>query len=129
MAVDELKAQLSCANNGYDSVYVSDGFVRYSLDNIHIDDGRVELEYKNRGLDAYDFLRAFETIAVEYGLLLRMQRPPRRSGLLFYFIDMDTNQKSGMYVFYINHTAPSRIIEDLKKCAKEFKERIGNKND
>jgi len=40
---------------------------------------------------------------------------------------MDTNQKSGMYVFYINHAAPSRIIEDLKKYAKEFKERIEHK--
>lgn len=55
MTVDDLKDGLNGANNGYDPVYVSDGFVRYSLDNIHIDDGYVVLEYKNRDLCAYDF--------------------------------------------------------------------------
>lgn len=75
----------------------------------------------------YNFLNALETIAVEYGLLLHMQLAPRRSRLLFYFIDMDTNQKSVMYAFYIKRMAPSRIIEDLKKYAKGFKERIEHK--
>lgn len=127
MTVGELKGSLNCANNDYDQVYASDGFLQYSLDKVHIDDEHVVLEYENKPMHAYDFLNAFETISVVYGLLLRMQRQPRGSGLLFYFIDMDTNQKSGMYVFYINHTAPSRIIEDLKKYAKEFKERIEHK--
>lgn len=69
----------------------------------------------------YNFLNALETIAVEYGLLLRMQLAPRRSRLLFYFIDMYTNQKSGMYTFYIKRMAPSRIIEDLKSMLRNSK--------
>ena len=85
MTVDDLKDGLNGANNGYDPVYVSDGFVRYSLDNIHIDDGYVALEYKNRDLCAYDFLCTFELIAIEYGLHLCMKRAPLGSGLAFFF--------------------------------------------
>ena len=126
MTVDELKSGISCVNNGYDSVYVSDGFVRYSLDNIHIDDGCVELEYKNRGLDAYDFLCTFELIAIEYGLHLCMKRAPLGSGLCFYFIDPDTKQISENHWFYMNRTTPKVLLENLKILAKEFKERCKN---
>lgn len=127
MTVGELKDALDLESRGYVRVCIDDGYLICDVDKVHIDDENVVLEYENKQMYAYDFLNAFETIAIEYGLLLRMQRPPRRHALLFYFIDMDTNQKSGMYVFYINHTAPSRIIEDLKKYAKEFKERIEHK--
>ena len=77
---------------------------------------------------AYDFLRMFEVISFTYGLQLCLQQDPC-AGLLFYFIDMYTKQKSGVYYIYINYTVPTRVIEDIKKCAKEFKERIGHKND
>ena len=127
MTVGELKDVLDLESRRYNRVCINDGYLICDVDKVCIDDEYAVLEYENKPMYAYDFLNAFETIAVEYGLLLRMQRAPLGSGLLFYFIDMDTNQKSGMYVFYINRTAPSRIIEDLEKYAKEFKERVEHK--
>lgn len=128
MTVDDLKDRLNGANNGYDPVYVSDGFLRYSLDNIHIDDGYVELKYKNHDLDAYEFLYTFELIAIEYELHLCMKRAPLGSGLCFFFIDPDTKQISESHWFYMNHTTPQALLENLEMLAKEFKERC-KKND
>lgn len=127
MTVGELKDVLDLESRRYNRVCINDGYLICDVDKVCIDDEYVVLEYENKPMYAYDFLNAFETIAVEYGLLLRMQLAPRRSRLLFYFIDMDTNQKSLMYAFYIKRMAPSRIIEDLKKYAKEFKERVEHK--
>lgn len=129
MVVGELKDALDSESCRDVEVYIDDGHTYHDVGKVHIKDEYMVIEYENKNLYAYDFLRAFEVISFVYGLQTCLQQAPLGAGWTFYFIDMDTNQKSGMYVFYINHTAPSRIIEELKKYAKEFKERIGNKND
>lgn len=127
MVVGELKDVLDSESCRNVQVYIDDGYTYHDVDKVHIEDEYVVLEYENKNMYAYDFLRAFEVISFEYGLRLCLQQVPLGSGLMFYFIDIDTNQKSGMYAFYIKRMAPSRIIEDLKKYAKGFKERIEHK--
>lgn len=129
MIVDELKDAFDSESCRDVQVYIDDGHMYHDVDKVHIEDEYVVLEYENKNMYAYDFLRAFEVISYVYGLQLCLQQVPNGSGLMFYFIDMNTNQKSGMYYIYINYTVSSRLIEELKKCAKEFKEGIRHKND
>lgn len=129
MVVGELKDALDTESCRGVQVYINDGHTYHDVDEVHIVDEYMVIEYENKNMYAYDFLRMFEVISFEYGLQLCIQQDPR-AGLLYYFIDMDTKQKSGMHYIYIaNYTLPTRLIEELKKCAKEFKERIRHKND
>lgn len=53
-----------------------------------------------------------------------MKRAPLGSGLCFFFIDPDTKQISESHWFYMNHTTPQALLENLETLAKEFKKGV-----